>query len=133
MKKFKIKDADGNEYEVTEETEEVTPATTTTPPATPAEETHDDNDNLTSEEIAALKQLAGVASKLVAMCQTTDEDPEDEDDEEEITDEDPADEEVITDSVHSAGSTEKRRKTNQNDSEDVSDDDCSAWSKRWGN
>ena len=68
MKKFYVRDADGEEYEV-EEVEEV--------------EELDEGKNevtepaLTADEIAALKKLAKVADRLIATIETAEEEPVD--------------------------------------------------------
>lgn len=131
--KFKIRDKSGREFKV-EEIEEVK-AKAEDEPLT---NTYgDDDDELSSEEIASLKQLAAVADKLVGLVNTTDED-EIEDEEEEIEDEEEEQiEEVIdtskkktSDSIKkSATAIEKKLKTdNSLDTDAVSD----AWAKRYG-
>ena len=135
MKKFFVRDADGEEYEVEE-----------------IKECHDDDvieeiseteeqpEALTKEEIAALKRLAAVADRLLSTVNTEDEDPEtldDEDEEKDIGDEEVTEEkkeEVVDttktrDSRKSFGAIEKRKAT-VDDSLNTDIDD--AWAKRYG-
>ena len=135
MKKFFVRDADGEEYEVEE-----------------IKECHDDDvieevseteerpEALTKEEIAALKRLAAVADRLLSTVNTEDEDPEmidDEDEEKDIADEEVTEEkkeEVVDttktrDSRKSFGAIEKRKAT-VDDSLNTDIDD--AWAKRYG-
>ena len=135
MKKFFVRDADGEEYEVEEikechdddVIEEVS-------------ETEEQPEALTNEEIAALKRLAAVADRLLSTVNTEDEDPEmidDEDEEKDIADEEVAEEkkeEVVDttktrDSRKSFGAIEKRKAT-VDDSLNTDIDD--AWAKRYG-
>ena len=117
MKKFYVRDADGEEYEV-EEVEEV--------------EELDEGKNevtepaLTADEIAALKKLAEVADKLIATVETAEEEP--------IADEEPEEktEEVIetktNDSMRSFGAIERKKVVDEAIDNDVDD----AWTKRYG-
>ena len=135
MKKFFVRDADGEEYEVEEikechdddVIEEVS-------------ETEEQPEALTKEEIVALKRLAAVADRLLSTVNTEDEDPEtldDEDEEKDIGDEEVTEEkkeEVIDttktrDSRKSFGAIEKRKAT-VDDSLNTDIDD--AWAKRYG-
>lgn len=135
MKKFFVRDADGEEYEVEEikechdddVIEEVS-------------ETEEQPEALTNEEIAALKRLAAVADRLLSTVKAEDEDPEtldDEDEEKDIGDEEVTEEkkeEVIDttktrDSRKSFGAIEKRKAT-VDDSLNTDIDD--AWAKRYG-
>lgn len=135
MKKFFVRDADGEEYEVEEikechdddVIEEVS-------------ETEEQPEALTKEEIAALKRLAAVADRLLSTVNTEDEDPEmvdDEDEEKDIGDEEVTEEkkeEVVDttktrDSRKSFGAIEKRKAT-VDDSLNTDIDD--AWAKRYG-
>lgn len=135
MKKFFVRDADGEEYEVEEikechdddVIEEVS-------------ETEEQPEALTKEEIAALKRLAAVADRLLSTVNTEDEDPEmidDEDEEKDIADEEVTEEkkeEVVDttktrDSRKSFGAIEKRKAT-VDDSLNTDIDD--AWAKRYG-
>ena len=135
MKKFFVRDADGEEYEVEE-----------------IKECHDDDvieeiseieeqpEALTNEEIVALKRLAAVADRLLSTVNAEDEDPEmidDEDEEKDIADEEVTEEkkeEVVDttktrDSRKSFGAIEKRKAT-VDDSLNTDIDD--AWAKRYG-
>ena len=135
MKKFFVRDADGEEYEVEEikechgndVIEEIS-------------ETEEQPEALTKEEIAALKRLAAVADRLLSTVNTEDEDPEtldDEDEEKDIGDEEVTEEkkeEVVDttktrDSRKSFGAIEKRKAT-VDDSLNTDIDD--AWAKRYG-
>lgn len=121
--KFKIRDKNGKEFNV-EEIEEV------------KTNYGDDDDELSSEEIASLKQLAAVADKLVGLVNTTDEDEEEEIEEIEDEEEEQIEEVIDTsknktfDSIKkSATSIEKKIKTDDGlDKDAVSD----AWAKRYG-
>ena len=135
MKKFFVRDADGEEYEVEEikechdddVIEEVS-------------ETEEQPEALTKEEIAALKRLAAVADRLLSTVNTEGEDLEmidDEDEEKDIADEEVTEEkkeEVVDttktrDSRKSFGAIEKRKAT-VDDSLNTDIDD--AWAKRYG-
>ena len=135
MKKFFVRDADDEEYEVEEikechdddVIEEVS-------------ETEEQPEALAKEEIAALKRLAAVADRLLSTVNTEDEDPEmidDEDEEKDIADEEVTEEkkeEVVDttktrDSRKSFGAIEKRKAT-VDDSLNTDIDD--AWAKRYG-
>jgi hypothetical protein len=138
--KFNVRDeSTGKEFEVEEIVAEE-PKKDETPDNTGCGVT--DNE-LSPEEIDALKKLATVADKLVALVDVKDEDPitdEDEDEDEDVKNEGEDkddDEEVIdTDKVKtgdsiksSATSIEKRTKT----VDAVEEDDISAaWAKRFG-
>lgn len=131
MKKFRIKDEDGMEYQV-EEIEKTIP-------------TDDDMSTLSDEEISALKKLAAVADKLVALTETTDEVEEEvkksvnevlEDEDEEIEEKEDKEEIVDTDeddnekgSMHD--SINSLEKSSVNDSIDVQTDIANAWAKRY--
>ena len=135
--KFNVRDENGKEFKV-EEVEEVkkTDEDETKKPLQPS----CNDDALSPEEIASLKKLAGMADKLCALVDTTeDEEVEVEEEEEEIEDEGEQIEEVIdtdepkkkaTDSIKkSAGAIEKKIKTEDS----VEEDDVSAaWAKRYG-
>ena len=128
--KYRVKDND-REYEVEEiasddEVEE-------------AVEPTDDDQSLTSDEIAALKAIAKAAPQLMALIKkpgTSDEDIEEEEEEvEEVTDEDEEEEEEEEkipkhDSKSSYGSIEKKSK--KVDDSIVEDEIASAWAKRYG-
>lgn len=142
MRKYHVVDADGSEYNVEELDEELV-----------EEEKFEDDDPafnaLSSEEIEALKRLAGVADKLLAMLETHDSDMDEDnliqkdEDEEEIEDEDEEREEVIDtdeeeeekkpthDSKKSFGSLESKKKTSVEDNSLI-DEISDAWSKRFG-
>ena len=139
MKKYKIHDEDGNVMTIEEEDVKEKDAC--------AEQVNDDEMSLTSDEISALKSLAGVADKLMALINkdVTDEDAEEKsDDEEEIKDED-EDEEIVdtdedveeaivkktTDSRRSVGAIEKRQKT-ADSAFDKENEIAQAWAKRYG-
>ena len=114
MKKFYVRDADGEEYEV-EEVEELDEGKNeVTEPA------------LTADEIAALKKLAEVADRLIATVETAEEEP--------IADEEPEEEteEVIetktNDSMRSFGAIERKKVVDETIDNDVDD----AWTKRYG-
>ena len=114
MKKFYVRDADGEEYEV-EEVEELDEGENeVTEPA------------LTADEIAALKKLAEVADRLIATLETAEEEP--------IADEEPEEktEEVIetktNDSMRSFGAIERKKVVDEAIDNDVDD----AWTKRYG-
>ena len=135
MKKFFVRDADGEEYEVEEikechdddVIEEVS-------------ETEEQPEALTNEEIAALKRLAAVADRLLSTVKAEDEDPEtldDEDEEKDIGDEEVTEEkkeEVVDttktrDSRKSFGAIEKRKATVD---DSLNTDIDNAWAKRYG-
>lgn len=131
MKKFKIKDTDTQEeFEI----EEVSDGT---------EDIKKDDLDLLPEEITALKKLASIADKLIALLDVenkehaatndVDEDiVEDEDADDEVTD---AKEDVIEtikkDSIASFGSNEKRASVSDSFDERELEVE-SAWAKRYG-
>ena len=127
MKKFRIKDETGCNYEIEEITDE-----------TIEEVTNDEIEVLTQEEILALKQIAAVApSILKLLTQQKDETVEEEEVEEEVVNE----EEIIDsegintkenkkDSKKSYGAIEKQN--NVKDSFDVEEEIAKAWAKRYG-
>ena len=140
-KKFIIKDDDGKQFEVTEETVDEEPE------AKPEEkpEVHDD-EGLTADEIAALKNLAAKAEDILKLLEveakehaTSDEDENvitDEDVEAEDADmtEDEDEETVIktADSKKSIGSIEKKKNVMTNDSiEDSETAIAQAWADRF--
>lgn len=138
MKKFFIKDSDGDRFEVEELEEE----------RTQDEELQTEEKviegSLTSEEILALKKLVPIADKLIEMFgkTTTEEDGNDDDqiddeDEDEVLDADEDEfeektEKVIKtgDSKKSFGSIERKRTGDSLDSKQLSVED--AWAKRYG-
>ena len=142
MRKYHVIDEDGSEYQVEELDEELVEE---------QEEIEDDEpiiNSLSNEELEALKKLAAVADKLVALTETKDSDMDednlvDEDEDEELEDSDEDKEEVIDtdeeekgktpthDSKKSFGSLEvKRRKTIEDSS--LVDEISDAWAKRYG-
>ena len=140
MKKFHVKDEDGEVFEV-EELDEEASATDPEPASKP--EVNDDN-SLSDDEISALKGLAAIAPKLMKLVENTAdacEDEEELDDECEdptVDDKDEQIEEVIDtdeeikprDSKKSFGAIERKKKSH--DSIDNSLDVESAWAKRYG-
>lgn len=148
MKRYYVRD-DDDEYEVEEIEEQSdateTPAAAEAPAEAPAEGAHD-AETLTDEEIAALKGLAKVADKLIAMLGTSDScsDEDEEEEEEEMHDEEEKEEEeeevVDTDEETSTKSCDSKksfgaieRKTTAEDSLDDSAMDIdAAWAKRYG-
>lgn len=140
-KKYHIVDADGSEYEVEEIMEDEDESEMI---EEKAEEPEVHDDLLSEEEIAALRRLAAVADKLIALTETSDEDEEIIENEEDVCDEDAEivkekEEEVIDtceeeetkprDSKRSIGALEKTQKI-MNDS--LVDDVAEAWAKRYG-
>ena len=93
MRKYHVIDEDGSEYQVEELDEELVEE---------QEEIEDDEpiiNSLSNEELEALKKLAAVADKLVALTETKDSDMDednlvDEDEDEELEDSDEDKEEV---------------------------------------
>lgn len=143
-KKYFIKDEDGVKYEVEEmeETHDEEPL---------PEEVHDEGE-LSADELAALKSLAAVADKLVALVQEThdeckDEDEEDlddedecaelvdEDEEEKIIDTDEEEEEddkkKAKDSKSSVGSLEKKSVKTNDAYDDAQLEIAEAWNARY--
>ena len=140
-KKFIIKDDDGKQFEVTEETVDEEPEAK--PEETP--EVHDD-EGLTADEITALKNLAAKAEDILKLLEveakehaTSDEDENvitDEDVEAEDADmtEDEDEETVVktADSKKSIGSIEKKKNVMTNDSiEDTETAIAQAWADRF--
>ena len=140
-KKFIIKDDDGKQFEVTEETVDEEPEAK--PEETP--EVHDD-EGLTADEITALKNLAAKAEDILKLLEveakehaTSDEDEDvitDEDVEPEARDmtEDEDEETVVktADSKKSIGSIEKKKNVMTNDSiEDSETAIAQAWADRF--
>lgn len=141
-KKFIIKDDDGKQFEVTEETVDEEPE------AKPEEmpEVHDD-EGLTADEIAALKNLAAKAEDILKLLEVEAKEHAATSDEGEdvITDEDveaedadmtkDEDEETIVktaDSKKSIGSIEKKKTVMTNDSiEDSETAIAQAWADRF--
>jgi hypothetical protein len=148
MKRYYVRDND-DEYEVEEIEEQSdateTPAAASAPAEAPAEGAHD-AETLTDEEIAALKGLAKVADKLIAMIGTTDscsdkdeeeeeemhdENEEEEEEEEEIVDTDEENSTKTCDSKKSFGAIERKTTKTEDSVEDAMDIDA-AWAKRYG-
>lgn len=140
-KKFIIKDDDGKQFEVTEETVDEEPE------AKPEEkpEVHDD-EGLSADEIAALKNLAAKAEDILKLLEveakehaaTSDEDEDvitDEDVEAEDADMTEDEEETVVktaDSKKSIGSIEKKKNVMTNDSiEDTETAIAQAWADRF--
>lgn len=141
MKKFIIRDEE-KEYEVEEVETEVETTPKDEEPASPA--------SLSEEDIAALKKLASISDKLVALVEIEkdehadepesemldeDEDEEEieEDDEEEIVDTDEELEKVKGhDSKKSIGAIAKKAKSKDSIADAQEQDIASAWAKRYG-
>lgn len=142
MKKFHVKDEDGEVFEVEELDEDVS-ATNSAPESN--SEVNDEN-SLSDDEISALKSLAAIAPKLMKLVENTADACDDEDEEElnnecddpTVDDKDEQIEEVIDtdeetkprDSKKSFGAIERKKKSH--DSIDNSLDVESAWAKRYG-
>ncbi len=142
-KKYWIVDGDGNEFNVEEQLD----ADETEVFEEEKIEEPVGGEGLSEEEITALKRLAAVADKLIAVVETSDacgkdEGEEEEVEEEEIIDEDEEEfreEEIIDtdevvdkkarDSKRSMGAIERKR-TRQDDS--LTDPVAEAWAKRYG-
>lgn len=124
MSKFYVKDDDGKNYMVEEMDEDLVENEST-------EETHDvDVAGLSNEELDALKRLASVADKLIAMATTVDNVEETESEEVIDTDEESEDLGVKNrDSKKSFGSIERKV---EKDSVDVQESIVDAWTKRYG-
>lgn len=130
-KKFIIKDEEGQQFEITETDEELDEE------SSEESEMHDD-ESFTSDEIAALKELARRSTDLLKLLAVEEEEHEavgDEDEDLDIDDEDvDKKEEVIetksTDSRKSVGSIEKTRaKDSANFDKEI--EIANAWSKRF--
>ena len=133
-RKYVIHDEDGSRYEVTE-TEE-TPVVEN---VEKIEEVKNDEPQLSSDEITALKKLAALSDKLAKLVSDKVTDENEETDEDEETDKDEMTEkkeEVIDtesscrDSKYSFNSIEKK-KIKTDDSIDPDEEINSAWSKRF--
>ena len=138
-KKFIIKDDDGKEFEVTEETVDEQPEVT----EEPAKPEVKDDESLTPEEIVALKALAAHSADIIKLlsveaeehAEDTDEEIADED--ADVVDEESSDEdekEIVVktgDSKKSVGSIQKTT-TKTADSIDVRETDIAqAWADRF--
>ena len=116
MKKFYVRDADGEEYEV-EEVEELDEGKNeVTEPA------------LTADEIAALKKLAEVADRLIATLETAEEEPIADEETEETEKTEEVIETKTNDSMRSFGAIERKKVVDETIDNDVDD----AWTKRYG-
>lgn len=133
--KFYVRDDDGTEYDV----EEIDEGIVESPDEESPEEIHDDA--LLPDEIAALKRLAGVADKLLALIgdETHDADEEEEFVEEEEPGLSEEEEEIIDtdrrhsrDSKHSFGTIETRRTTTDPAEKHMLEVEES-WAKRYNN
>lgn len=139
-KKFIIKDDDGKQFEVTEETVDEEPEAK----SEEMPEVHDD-EGLTADEITALKNLAAKAEDILKLLEveakehaTSDEDENvitDEDAESKDADMTEDEEETIVktaDSKKSIGSIEKKKNVMTNDSiEDSETAIAQAWADRF--
>ena len=140
-KKFIIKDDDGKQFEVTEETVDEEPEAK----SEEMPEVHDD-EGLTADEITALKNLAAKAEDILKLLEVeAKEHATSDEDENVITDEDvetedrdmteDEDEETIVktaDSKKSIGSIEKKKTVMTNDSiEDSETAIAQAWADRF--
>lgn len=140
-KKFIIKDDDGKQFEVTEETVDEEPEAK----SEEMPEVHDD-EGLTADEITALKNLAAKAEDILKLLEVeAKEHATSDEDENVITDEDveaedadmteDEDEETIVktaDSKKSIGSIEKKKNVMTNDSiEDSETAIAQAWADRF--
>lgn len=125
-KKFIIKDEDGKQFEITETSEEVKDK------ELPEAKEVKDEELFTSDEIAALKELAKRSVDLLALLSIEKTDGCDE--EADIVDEN-KDEEVIetksNDSKKSVGSTEKKKVNDSKSDFDSEIEIADAWSKRF--
>lgn len=134
MKKYHIKDADGSEYEV----EEINDVEETMPELEEEPEVHDEA--LSEDEIAALRRLAAVADKLVALV--SEPEPAEEESVEEPVDEefDEEEEEEVIDTCgnmerqahDSKGSIGQLEKKGNKIDDSLTDDVAIAWAKRYG-
>ena len=143
MKKFIVRDEDNKEFSV-EELDECSTA------ATENDDGASESAALSEDEIGALKKLAAVADKLVALAtdegsselddedKDKDKDKDDDDDTDVVDTDEDADEgdeddkKLRNDSKVAVGAIEKKTKTNDslNDSQEL--DIASAWAKRYG-
>lgn len=140
-KTFIIKDEDGKKFEITEETVDEMPEEKDKA----AEPEVKDDEGLTVEEIAALKELAAHSADLIKLLEVekkeheavSEEDEEPDVLDEETCDEEEKEEEVIEtktgDSKKSVGSIEKRKAKDSILNEDRELEIADAWSKRFKN
>ena len=131
MSKFHVKDDEGNEYVVEEQS-------TASSEPTPSQL------ELSQDDIVSLKKLALMADKLLALCEQQDDgekipekDPEEqieqdskEQEEEKETNEEVVNTDKVGDSKASFGSIQKKKKTQ--DSIDIEESIAQAWAKRYG-
>lgn len=144
MRKYRVIDADGEEYEIEETINEDACHDEDEEVIEKKEEFHDEPEALPLEadEIDALKRLAAVADKLIALLNTSDEDMDEEElhdedeeeieaeEEEEVIDTDEQPEEKIHDSKSSFGAIERKKKQVEDSS--LRDEVADAWTKRYG-
>lgn len=152
MKKYRVKDADGSTYEITETECDESPEIVDED----FESDVHDEDSLTPKEISALKRLAGCVDQLISLLQTTDSKEGVEDDElseePDVIDEDPeiVDEDVVEDDGEEVVDTDEKLKKDSKssrksygsklkpsrDSKDNFNDKAleieKAWTKRYG-
>lgn len=127
MSKFHVKDDEGNEYVVEEQS-------TASSEPTPSQL------ELSQDDIVSLKKLALMADKLLALCEQQDDgeeipekDPEEQieqDSKEQETNEEVVNTDKVGDSKASFGSIQKKKKTQ--DSADIEESIAQAWAKRYG-
>lgn len=137
MKKYRITDENGEQYEVEEVEEKAVDEE-------PIPEVHDEE--LLPEEIAALKKLAAAADQLIALIDVekeehnvesfddedeieNDEDVEVEEKEEQLVDTDEEEKIKGKDSKRSFGAIERKRKSVD---DSLTDEISNAWAKRYG-
>lgn len=134
--KFNVKDEDGKEYTV----EEVETTTEKVDPVNNTETKDDESSSLSAEEIGALKGLAAVADKLVALVnndvgdgceeEEVDDSDEDEDEEEVIDTAEEKSAKKMGDAKKSVGAIEKKKPARADDSIEE-DEVANAWTKRY--
>lgn len=127
MSKFHVKDDEGNEYVVEEQ------STSSSEPTLSQLE-------LSQDDIVSLKKLALMADKLLALCEQQDDgekipekDPEEQieqDSKEQETNEEVVNTDKVGDSKASFGSIQKKKKAQ--DSVDIEESIAQAWAKRYG-
>lgn len=139
MKKIIVKDEDGRKYEVEEVEEE----------KEIGDEDEEETAVLTTDEIAALKQLAAAAPDIMKLLEVEkkeheavededeDKDVEDEDEDEEDIEEEDIEEEIVdTDSKKMKKDSKKsfvsNRKKETRTDDSLNDSVANAWAKRYG-
>lgn len=139
MKKIIVKDEDGRKYEVEEVEEE----------KEIGDEDEEETAVLTTDEIAALKQLAAAAPDIMKLLEVEkkeheavgdkdeDKDVEDEDEDEEDIEEEDIEEEIVdTDSKKMKKDSKKsfvsNRKKETRTDDSLDDSVANAWAKRYG-